>query len=413
MFGRKKEVYTIPQERSPRGKSRMRPVPEEPEAEEPELPVGRMDAPEYDEYDQYDDTGFIPDELEPMPAPKAKAVKQKKARKEKAQPMGDSVPFWKNKKKVGIFLVAASLLVLLVVSPVLNYLTATKTAVAVVATEAIPQGTQITQEMIAPVEVPEATLLPVHMKDQTLVIGRYAGADIVQDELITTPKISETIPYSNSYLYTLPAGKKAVSVTIPSLAAGLSGKLQAGDIVSLYVALFETGDEDKETDKVSFTATLLPELTYVQVLATTNLDGYDVTGNVEDEALEVPLPSTVTLAVNDAQAALLAGLETKGALHAALVVRGDAALTASYLTLQEDYFLQLEKEKQEADENSEDEAGTEADAQEPAEAEPVQPPAQPAPAPKPQQPASQAAKPAASSAPETSQTEETSGGDTQ
>ena len=59
-------------------------------------------------------------------------------------------------------------------------------------------------------------------------------------------------------LATLNGSKVAVSVTIDTFAAGLSGKLQNGDIISLIVV-----------DKNAGTSAILGELKYMKVITTT------------------------------------------------------------------------------------------------------------------------------------------------
>nr|WP_202973038.1 RcpC/CpaB family pilus assembly protein [Paenibacillus larvae] len=74
-----------------------------------------------------------------------------------------------------------------------------------------------------------------------------------------------------------------------SLAAGLSGKLQPGDIVSLIAA--DYGD--------LHTTIMPPELQYVEVLSVTTSSGLDAQAKSEKQADtdEKELPSTLTLLV--------------------------------------------------------------------------------------------------------------------
>ena len=108
-----------------------------------------------------------------------------------------------------------------------------------------------------------------------------------------------------------------MSVTVRSLANGLSGKLQQGDIIQIVSV-----DED---DK----AQIFEELQYVEVLATTSDKGSDntyndgeVNANAEDEE-DQSLYATVTIILQDrAQALRLAECENTS-LHAIFVCRGD------------------------------------------------------------------------------------------
>lgn len=115
----------------------------------------------------------------------------------------------------------------------------------------------------------------------------------------------------------LKPNETAMSVTVKSLANGLSGKLQQGDIIQIVSV-----DED---DK----AQIFEELQYVEVLATTSDKGSDntyndgeVNANAEDEE-EQSLYATVTIILQDrAQALRLAECENTS-LHAIFVCRGD------------------------------------------------------------------------------------------
>ncbi|RPF47721.1 Flp pilus assembly protein CpaB [Hydrogenoanaerobacterium saccharovorans] len=334
MFGRKKQVYTFkedkPKKKSKKPKNELKELSEDStppvdEIETTEAPVQETDA-----------TTETPIQQE-QPNKKKKGKKEKPPKQPK-EPK-EKVPFFKNKKKVGITLIVLSLLVMLVVSPLLNYFTSTEQAVTVIATQDIPKGTLIEDKMLAKVEVPAAALLPIHLRGQEQAAGQYAKTDIAKDEMISTPKLSETTPFDDSYLYKLPEGKKAMSVTISSLAAGLSGKLRQGDIITLYANL------DTKEDKEDYTAILLPELTYLEVLAVTNADGYDITKAVEQSELEDALSATVTVAVDDLQAAKLAGLEVNGKVYAALVTRGDKERAVQLLSVQDNYLQQAKEQK--------------------------------------------------------------------
>ena len=336
MFGRKKQVYTFKEDK-PKKKSKK------PKDELTELPEDST--PPVDEIETTDASVQETDATTETPIQQEQPNKKKKGKKEKPpkppkQPKEpkEKVPFFKNRKKVGITLIVLSLLVLLVVSPLLNYFTSTEQAVTVIATQDIPKGTLIEDKMLAKVEVPAAALLPIHLRGQEQASGQYAKTDIAKDEMISTPKLSETTPFDDSYLYKLPEGKKAMSVTISSLAAGLSGKLRQGDIITLYANL------DTKEDKEDYTAILLPELFYLEVLAVTNADGYDITKAVEQSELEDALSATVTVAVDDLQASKLAGLEVNGKVYAALVTRGDKERAEQLLSVQDNYLQQAKEQ---------------------------------------------------------------------
>lgn len=146
----------------------------------------------------------------------------------------------------------------------------------------------------------------------------------------TDKKLSDSIDTSDSLLRQLKPNETAMSVTVRSLANGLSGKLQQGDIIQIVSV-----DED---DK----AQIYEELQYVEVLATTSDKGSDDTYrdgevNADDEdSGDQSLYATVTIILQDrAQALRLAECENTS-LHAVFVTRGDEKLKAECLKAQDE-----------------------------------------------------------------------------
>ena len=152
------------------------------------------------------------------------------------------------------------------------------------------------------------------------MVGKYANTDLYKGDYILESKLSDTPMLKNAYLGKLNGENRAISVSIKSLAAGLSGKLEAGDIVTLIAS--DVGEKRKTL--------VLPELQYVEIIATTASSGTDndVQADVEDGE-EQELASTITVLATPEQARLLADLEQTGKLHAALVFRGDSTQVSS------------------------------------------------------------------------------------
>ena len=106
---------------------------------------------------------------------------------------------------------------------------------------------------------------------------------------------------------------------------------------------------------------VLPELQYVEIIATTASSGTDndVQADVEDGE-EQELASTITVLATPEQARLLAELEQIGKLHAALVFRGDSTQAQKFLdeqqkVLEELYTEELEGEAETAEADAEEE----------------------------------------------------------
>ncbi|MBQ3881123.1 MAG: ParB/RepB/Spo0J family partition protein, partial [Bacteroidales bacterium] len=124
-----------------------------------------------------------------------------------------------------------------------------------------------------------------------------------------------------------------LSVTIPTFAGGLSGKLLNGDIVSLIVY-----SSDK---KESFAPDALK---YVRVITSTTSGGLDRDELTQKEDGTYDLPSTITLLATPEQARLLAEYENSGRIHAALVCRGNEKQAKKLLKAQAEILEEMEAE---------------------------------------------------------------------
>jgi len=219
----------------------------------------------------------------------------------------------------------------------------------------IRKGDQITEKMLTTVEVGGYNLpgnVVYRLED---VVGRYANADLYKGDYILESKLSDTPMLKNAYLGKLNGENLAISVSIKSFAAGLSGKLEAGDIVTLIAS--DVG-ERRET-------LVLPELKYVEIIAATASSGAD--NDVQADAgdgEEQELASTITVLATPEQARLLAELEQTGKLHAALVFRGDSTQAQKFLEEQQRVLEELYAEE-------DAETGKQAETGEEAEEEPI------------------------------------------
>jgi pilus assembly protein CpaB len=192
-------------------------------------------------------------------------------------------------------------------------------------TKNVKQGEIITADMVATVKVGGYNLPDDVSRRKENVVGKYAKYDMKTGDYILSNKLSDTPVAEFVYLHELDGTRIAISVSIKSFALGLSGKLAAGDIVTLIASDF--GDTR---------ATVMPtELRYVKVLAVTDNKGYDIEAGGSDER---QLPSTVTLLVVPEQAVILAELESKGKIHCALVYRGTAENRDKFLQIQDNFL---------------------------------------------------------------------------
>lgn len=199
----------------------------------------------------------------------------------------------------------------------------------------ILKGKPITQDMLVAMEAGKLGLASDAIYDMSNAVGKFAKVDIFSGDLITEAKVSVIEPFEFPYLHNLHPNELAISVSLSSSAAGLSSKVRAGDIVSI----FGTPLEDKSGGE-NLNAMAPAELKYVKVLAVSDEGGIDIVSSNQYADGKMLTPSSVTLLVNSAQATLLAGLEQKSRIHLALVTR-DQDIGSELLKEQEAYFTHI------------------------------------------------------------------------
>lgn len=252
----------------------------------------------------------------------------------------------KNRTLIGIVLIIISIGLCFGISPLFNVLLAQKTTIIRLASD-IPQGAQITPQMLEAVEVGTLNLPSETLTDPAQIVGKYTVSAMFKGDTFTAAKLSNTIDTSDSLLRQLEPGETAMSVTIRSLANGLSGKLQQGDIIQIVSV-----DED---DK----AQVYEELQYVEVLATTADNGSDDTYNDDEvnadtsDDEEQSVYATVTIILQDRLQALRLAECENTSLHAVFVCRGDEELKQEYLAAQLSVLTGEQTETSESSETTE------------------------------------------------------------
>lgn len=197
-------------------------------------------------------------------------------------------------------------------------------------TQPVLKGEQVTKENAEVVEVGGYNLPTNVAHSLEDVEGLYVTADLAAGDYILTSKVSSVPISSDAALNDIPSGKVAISLTVKTLASGLSDKLQPNDIVRIYHFL-ETAEE-------------VPELRFVKVLSVTDSDGINVDNTKEPAEDEEPQQSaTITVLASPEQARIITELENDGVAHVALISRNNDQLAEELLaeqdkTLQEIYF---------------------------------------------------------------------------
>lgn len=213
----------------------------------------------------------------------------------------------KNRIFIGAISIIFGLLICFVLAPLFSGAKNATTDI-VRANTLIQAGTRITNEMVEVVEVGAYNLPQNVILEKDLAIGKYASVDIYSGDYMLQSKLSDEQMVKNDYLYELDGEERAISFSITSFAKGLSGKIMAGDIISIIAT--SNGD----------TMSTPSELQYVEVIATTAENGVD--NDIEYTGEDAEMSSTITVLASPKQAELIANLEAAGSIHVALVYRG-------------------------------------------------------------------------------------------
>lgn len=260
----------------------------------------------------------------------------------------------KNHALIGIISIIIGLLTAFVLTPLYGGILEKQEEVVKVK-EKITEGELITADKLETVNVGAYGLSPDVIKSIDGITGKYAKTDFYKGSYITGEGLSDVAPREDAYLNDIPEDKYAISITVQSFAAGLSSKLLKGDIVTIITKKGE-GDE---------AVTEIPrELTYVEVLSTTEEDGEDKENNgkevkKEDDTKAKKKLATITLLVNSLQAEQLASFENQRGIHVALKCRNNEKLKKELLDEQEKIFKEMEESADGTDKNTDIESAGE------------------------------------------------------
>ena len=232
-----------------------------------------------------------------------------------------------NRFLFGILSLLLSAIIAFIAIPTMASQTNGKTEIIRV-TSPIAKGEEITSEAVEVIEVGSYNLPDNVARSMQDVAGRYAAADFEAGDYILASKVSLIPITSDVALNNLPSGKVAISLTVKTLASGLSDKLQPGDIIRIYHYLD--------------TAREVPELRYVQVLSVTDSDGNNVDNTAElEEGEEKQQSATITVLASPEQAEVITEIENDGTAHVALICRNNEELAAELLQRQDQEIQEL------------------------------------------------------------------------
>lgn len=140
----------------------------------------------------------------------------------------------KNRTVIGIICMMLAVIITFAIAPVVNRLTSDTTTVIRLSDD-IKQGAQITEDKIETAEVKTDSIPAGVIKEKGTVIGKYAASNLYAGDYFTSDKLTGEANTADDVFASLGGTKVAVSITIDSFAAGLSGKLQNGDVISVIV----------------------------------------------------------------------------------------------------------------------------------------------------------------------------------
>ncbi|MBR4393232.1 MAG: Flp pilus assembly protein CpaB [Oscillospiraceae bacterium] len=232
----------------------------------------------------------------------------------------------KNRTVIGVICMVLAIAITFLVAPLVNQLS-TDTSEVIRLVEDVKQGVEINADHLEVARVKTDSIPTGTLNDPKDIIGKYTASQLYAGDYLTAAKLTGEANTASDVFASLDGTKVAVSVTIDTFAAGLSGKLENGDVISMIVV-------EKETGKAYIPAALK----YMKVITTTTSGGIDQDSIVKNEDGSYEIPSTVTLLANTEQAKLLAKYNAETTLTVALVYRGSTEKAQKFLDVQDEFF---------------------------------------------------------------------------
>lgn len=229
----------------------------------------------------------------------------------------------KNRTVTGIICIVAALIFAFGAVPLINAISEGKTT-ALTAVKDIEKGHVFCEEDFTAKTVHSSDLPENYISDTEDIMGLYASCDIKSGALLQSSMLSKDGANPSAVLSSLNGEKQAISITLDTLASGISGSIKSGDIVSAIVS--DGGG-----------AVIPKELKYLKVITATYSDGRDINEERPEDENYTP-PATVTLLANSVQSGMLAQYEHNGYIHLSLVYRGSSETADRFIAVQDAEF---------------------------------------------------------------------------
>lgn len=183
-------------------------------------------------------------------------------------------------------------------------------------TKQIEKNTQITEDMLEIKQMPKQALTQNTITDKKQIVGKVSNVQLLPEDNLVMQKFTDVGTETDKALYEMDNSEQlAISVTLANLASSVSGKIQPGDVVSVYGFINETKQLADYTD-----------LQYIEVIGVSNSSAEELStrnSDSETDSSDKVVPATVTLSVNRNQAQELVVLENTSSIHIVFVGRGE------------------------------------------------------------------------------------------
>ena len=183
-------------------------------------------------------------------------------------------------------------------------------------TKQIEKNTQITEDMLEIKQMPKQAVTQNTITDKKQIVGKVSNVQLLPEDNLVMQKFTDVGTETDKALYEMDNSEQlAISVTLANLASSVSGKIQPGDVVSVYGFINETKQLADYTD-----------LKYIEVIGVSNSSAEELStrnSDSETDSSDKVIPATVTLSVNRNQAQELVVLENTSSIHIVFVGRGE------------------------------------------------------------------------------------------
>ena len=183
-------------------------------------------------------------------------------------------------------------------------------------TKQIEKNTQITEDMLEIKHMPKQAVTQNTITDKKQIVGKVSNVQLLPEDNLVMQKFTDVGTETDKALYEMDNSEQlAISVTLANLASSVSGKIQPGDVVSVYGFINETKQLADYTD-----------LQYIEVIGVSNSSAEELStrnSDSETDSSDKVVPATVTLSVNRNQAQELVVLENTSSIHIVFVGRGE------------------------------------------------------------------------------------------